>query len=109
MHCRWGGSTGAPKLFSGSYDGSVRCLDPSTASFEVVVSSEEAEFSAMDVTADGNVAILGDNDGYLHVFDIRENKGSQRGKEAELHNKRVNTLHVSHSRTLLSWSTVIAI
>lgn len=66
----------------------------------MVVSSEEAEFSAMDVTADGNVAILGDNDGYLHVFDIRDNKGEQRGKDAELHNKRVNTLHVSGSFSL---------
>lgn len=73
----------------------MRCLDPVTGNFEVVFSSEEAEFSAMDVTADANVAIMGDNDGYLHVFDIRENKAEQRGKDAELHNKRVNTLHVS--------------
>lgn len=94
---RWAGSSGAPKLFSGSYDGSMRCLDPSTGQFEVVVSNEEADFSAMDCTADGNVAILGDSDGYFHIYDIRENKGEQRGKEGELHNKRVNTLHVSGS------------
>jgi hypothetical protein len=62
---------GALKLFTSSYDGSMRCLDPSTGSFQLVVSSEEAEFSAMDCTADGNVAILGDNDGYLHIYDIR--------------------------------------
>ena len=99
--CRWAGSQGAPKLYSGSYDGSLRCLDPVTGNFEVVFSSEEAEFSAMDVTADANVAIMGDNDGYLHVFDIRENKAEQRGKDAELHNKRVNTLHVSLSAFLI--------
>ena len=73
----------------------MRCLDPTTGKFELLVSSEEAEFSAMDCTADGSTAILGDNDGYLHVFDIRENAGKQRKKEAELHNKRINTLHVS--------------
>lgn len=94
--CRWAGSSAASKLLTGSYDGSLRCLDPSTGSFDLIVSSEEAEFSAMDCSMDGNLAIMGDNDGYLHTFDIRANKGSQRGKEAELHNKRINTLHVSH-------------
>lgn len=82
------------KLFTASYDGSLRCLDPAAGNFELVVSAEEAEFSAFDCTPDGNVAILGDNDGYLHVFDVREKRGTQRGKEVELHNKRVNTLHV---------------
>lgn len=53
----------------------------------------------MDCTADGNVVITGDNDGYLHVFDVRQAKGKLRKKEAELHNKRVNTLHVSPDAT----------
>jgi len=70
--CRWAGASGsAPKLFTSSYDGSLRCLDPQAGDFQLVVSSEDAEFSAMDCSADGNVAILGDNDGYLHVYDIR--------------------------------------
>ena len=69
---RWAGdSSAASKLFTASYDGSLRCLDPGAGEFQLVVSSEDAEFSAMDCTADGNVAILGDNDGYLHVYDVR--------------------------------------
>ena len=95
LSSRWvsGGKT-ACKLLTVSYDGSLRCLDPATGRFELVVSSEDAEFSAFDCTPDGKVAILGDNDGYLHVYDINENAGQQREKEVEIHNKRVNTLHV---------------
>ena len=78
-------------------------LDPCAGRFERLISSDEAEFSAFDCSPDGNVAILGDNDGYLHAFDIREGQASMRGKPAEIHNKRVNTLHVSVlSRAILS-------
>ena len=49
---RWAGGSGAcGKLLSGSYDGSVRLLDPATATFELLVSDEEAEYSAMDCLA----------------------------------------------------------
>ena len=51
--CRWAGGNGScGKLLTGSYDGSVRMLDPSTATFELLVSDQEAEFSAMDCLAD---------------------------------------------------------
>lgn len=51
--CRWAGGGGScGKLLTGSYDGSVRMLDPSTATFDLLVSDEDAEFSAMDCLAD---------------------------------------------------------
>ena len=50
--CRWAGGNGScGKLLSGSYDGSVRMLDPSTGAFELLLSDDEAEFSAMDCLA----------------------------------------------------------
>ena len=94
--CRWaGGGGGSARLFTASYDGSLSMLDPCAGRFERLISSDEAEFSSFDCSPDGHVAILGDNDGYLHVFDIREGQASMRSKPAEIHNKRVNTLHVS--------------
>ena len=54
--CRWAGGSGScGKLLSGSYDGSVRMLDPSTATFELLVTDEDAEFSAMDCLADATL------------------------------------------------------
>lgn len=51
--CRWAGGGGScGKLLTGSYDGSVRMLDPSTATFQLLVTDEDAEFSAMDCLAD---------------------------------------------------------
>ena len=93
---RWaGGGGGSARLFTASYDGSLSMLDPCAGRFERLISSDEAEFSSFDCSPDANVTILGDNDGYLHVFDVREGQASARGKPAEIHNKRVNTLHVS--------------
>lgn len=37
---------------SASYDGSVRMLDPFTATFDLLVTDPEAEYSAMDCLAD---------------------------------------------------------
>ena len=50
---RWaGGRGGCAKLLSASYDGSVRMLDPTTATFELLVTDPDAEYSAMDCLAD---------------------------------------------------------
>ncbi len=52
---RWaGGSGNCAKLVTASYDGSVRMLDPSTATFELLVTDPEAEYSAMDCLADAS-------------------------------------------------------
>lgn len=52
---RWAGGGGnCAKLVTASYDGSVRMLDPSTATFELLVTDPEAEYSAMDCLADAS-------------------------------------------------------
>ena len=51
--CRWAGGAGScAKLLTASYDGSVRMLDPTTATFELLVTDPDAEYSAMDCLAD---------------------------------------------------------
>ncbi|KAK9868093.1 hypothetical protein WJX84_011731 [Apatococcus fuscideae] len=90
---RWAGGTGAAAcLFTCSYDGSVRMLDPAAGSFQLVLSDEEAEFSAFDCTADGATAFLGDKDGNIEVLDVRAGKTVQEG--VNLHPKKINTVHV---------------
>lgn len=37
-----------------SYDGSVRCMDPVTASFDLLVTDPDAEYSALDCLADAS-------------------------------------------------------
>lgn len=95
--CRWAGSTGAAaRLFTCSYDGSVRMLDPAAGSFQLVLSDEDAEFSAFDCTADGNSAFLGDKDGNIDFLDVRAGKTTQEG--VNVHPKKINTIHVSSQR-----------
>lgn len=52
---RWAGATGAAaKLMTASYDGSVRCMDPVTASFQLLLTDPDAEYSALDCLADAS-------------------------------------------------------
>ena len=49
VRCRWAGGSGAAcKLFTASYDGSLRMLDPQAGRFELLITDEDAEYSAMD-------------------------------------------------------------
>ncbi|KAK9842270.1 hypothetical protein WJX81_003820 [Elliptochloris bilobata] len=88
---KWAGDV----LVMASYDGSVRVLDPSAspATFHLALSDEDAEFSALDVSADGATAYLGDKDGGLTVADLRAGSRAA-GAAAALHDKKINTLHV---------------
>jgi len=53
LYDRWAGGNGScAKLVTASYDGSVRMMDPATATFELLVTDEEAEYSAMDCLSD---------------------------------------------------------
>ena len=46
---RWAGGSGAAcKLFTASYDGSLRMLDAQAGRFELLITDEDAEYSAMD-------------------------------------------------------------
>lgn len=59
---KWaGGSVSACKLLTCGYDGSVRQLDVSTGQFDDVAAGAagpDTEWSAMDVSADGNTVYL---------------------------------------------------
>ncbi|KAK9823208.1 hypothetical protein WJX72_001110 [[Myrmecia] bisecta] len=97
---RWAGGCGsAAKLFTASYDGSVRMLDPGPGAYELVLSSDDAEFSAFDCLADGNTGFVGDKDGNLDVFDVRARKLAHEG--VNIHDKKINTLHVEPSEERL--------
>jgi hypothetical protein len=52
-----GGGGAATKLFTGSYDGSLRCLDLGAGGVsQLAFGDEDLEFSALDVTGDGRWA-----------------------------------------------------
>lgn len=88
------------KLFTSSYDGSVRMLDPHAGQFTLVLTDQEAEFSALDMTADGHTGYVGDYDGNLEAFDVRMKKAVQEG--VNIYPKKVNTVHVSARLTCCS-------
>jgi hypothetical protein len=67
-------------------------MDPHRGDFELLVARDDAEFSALDCTMDGNIMLLGDNDGNLEVIDTRE--PSTNPKSVNLHDRKINTLHV---------------
>lgn len=79
-------------MFTCSYDGSIRILDPTIASFRLGLSDGEAQFSAFDVTADGRSGFVGDKDGNLEVLDFRAASCVQ--SALSLHDRKINTLHV---------------
>lgn len=55
---QWAGSGSAGvHLFTSSYDGSFRQFDPLTGIARLIVSSEDIDFSAMDVSADGRCVV----------------------------------------------------
>lgn len=88
---RW--ATG--KLHTSAYDGVVRRLDPQRGEFELLLARDDAEFSAFDCTLDGSVLFLGDNGGNFEMVDMREKADASRS--VNLHDKKLNTLHVSRS------------
>jgi len=98
---KWSPSTGRD-LYTCSYDGFCRKLDVSkgAASFLELTNSEIHEFSAFDVDSQGNNMFLCTNDGDFLVIDTRSN--NKDGSSAaigpiELHNRKINTVHVEPS------------
>lgn len=75
-----GGGGGGARLFTASYDGSVRAFDPGCGGRAVLVhGSEEDEYSAMDVSRNGDLVLLGNNDGELALIDTRMGGGGEGG------------------------------
>lgn len=88
------------KLHSAAYDGVLRRLDPAAGQFELLVVREDAEFSAFDCSADGTALLLGDKDGDVEVLDARA--PSAKSASLNLHDRKINTLHVRWPRPYIS-------
>lgn len=88
-----GGRGLLPKLYTCSYDGSLRVLDLTTGTFlDYPALPEEPEYSAFDCTADGHVAYLGDNLGNMEVLDVRS--GSMRHEGFSIRDRKINTIMI---------------
>lgn len=90
---------GTHRLFTASYDGSLRLLDVEAGAFPLTFGDEEREYSSLDLDENGNAAFLGDNEGYLDVIDVRSGKKEQ--AMLDLHVKKVNTVQLDTGGTLL--------
>jgi len=86
---RW---SAAGKLYTCSYDGSLRLLDAEKEQWtELFASDVGDEFSAFDVTADGSACYVADNVGGLRLLDTRTGKADA---PWSLHERRINTVHM---------------
>jgi WD40 repeat protein len=61
------------KLYSGSYDGTIRCLDLVKESFSLVLEAEESIYDVMfkDIAFSGNKAYIGTKGGEINFVDLR--------------------------------------
>ena len=89
---KWAGGGSAPSLMTCAYDGSIRKLNPERGVFELAWGDEEMEYSCFDVSADGNLAYIGDKDGDLDIIDLRSKQRVH--TTMTLHDRKVNTVHV---------------
>lgn len=89
---KWARS-GAPRLLSASYDGSVRCLDAAAGQWvELYEDPDGEEFSAFDCDAAGAVAFVGGKGGEVTGLDLRAGKATSPAVAG--HDRRVNTVHL---------------
>jgi WD40 repeat protein len=94
---KWARS-GAPKLFTCSYDGSLRCLDATQGEWREALVSED-EFSCFDCTPDGTLLLIGDNEGGVRTLDSR---GGGATPAMAAHSKRVNTVQLEQGGSLVA-------
>lgn len=81
------------KLWTSSYEGSVRALDvPSGKSLEMYF-SEELEFSAFDLHTDGYTGLCASNRGDLVQLDSRSSAPAS-AQHASIGQRKVNSLHI---------------
>ncbi|MEW5305169.1 MAG: hypothetical protein WDW36_007730 [Sanguina aurantia] len=98
----WAGGLagGGARLFSASYEGTVRMLDPAAAMFLSLQGIPTGtEISAMEVSPDGNLVYIGDGSGDLNILDVRA--GAAVRPTMDVHNKKVNSLHLEPTHGLL--------
>lgn len=85
---KWAAGTGV--LYTCSYDGSIRALDPAgDGAFRPALLDGDAEWSAFDATDDGRVALVADKDGDAVLFDPRT---GARAASLALADRKVNTV-----------------
>lgn len=85
--------TGAPRLLSASYDGSIRCLDAAAGEWtELFADPDDEELSAFDCDAACGLAFVGGKGGELRGVDLRAGKVSTATVMA--HDRRVNCVHL---------------
>ena len=73
-------------------------MDPQRGEFELLLTRDDAEFSAFDCTTDGRMLFLGDNGGNFEIIDTREK--ADKSSSVNLHDRKLNTLHVSTPHAL---------
>eukprot|EP00038_Savillea_parva_P006452 m.163870 g.163870 ORF g.163870 m.163870 type:complete len:556 (+) comp12348_c0_seq1:134-1801(+) len=83
----------AAKLYSASYDCSVRCLDVETGQFEYVTGTkgDDGWLQHGCLTPDGRTLYTSSSDGTARCLDLRSNKVAW---QAQLHDRKVNTIDV---------------
>ena len=92
-------------ILTSSYDGTVRLVDVETATWRCVnVTNDDDEYSCMFAAKDdANTMWLGDNEGNVHLMDLRI-AGASTGKAVNIHEKKINTLSVCDNTMVTSSS-----
>lgn len=84
----------ATKVFTCSYDATVKHLDWGTSMFDLVYCSEDDNIlsAICSVSGSPHCAYVGEGEGYLKMLDTREKKATS---SVKVHDKRLNTIDVN--------------
>lgn len=81
------------KLFSSSYDGTVRCFDYDKGVFEMLLKNEDEMYSHLALSCDMNTLYVAGNRGDLYVVDPRSVSSSGKpSRELDLHDRKIATV-----------------
>eukprot|EP00850_Spirogloea_muscicola_P015576 SM000121S25973 [mRNA] locus=s121:8606:11476:+ [translate_table: standard] len=97
------------KLYTCSYDGSLRALDLEARVFAEVLHSHDDQFSALALAPSPGTAYIGDGDGCMSIFDPRAGAVVA---HHQLHQRKVSTLELNPAgdgHLLLTASTDTAV
>ncbi|KAL1922864.1 uncharacterized protein VTP21DRAFT_9240 [Calcarisporiella thermophila] len=82
------------KLYTASYDSSVRCLDMVKQVFtEAYIGEDSTLYSSIDLDPTGNLVYFSDNDGRLSLRDLRSPMSST--MTYQLHEKKIGCINVN--------------
>ena len=80
------------KLFSSSYDGTVRCFDYEKGVFELLLQNEDEMYCHLALSCDVNKLYVAGNRGDLYVVDPRSNSLRRPPQELDLHDRKIATV-----------------